>query len=141
SGDAGGRSRKQQRRSSWREFKGWGARSRRLLARRRRLAGGPRAPRPVEDVDRAVPPAEPLQPGAARKRRALAGRARRLERRGAAGEEGGDRRGVGAAGAVGGLAGVALTGDLDRLFAGGEKVDEARRVAAGDGDRLRPVPG
>ena len=59
-----------------------------------------------------------------------------LERIVASGEVGGQGRGVGAAGAVGGSLGVALAGELDELLAVEEDVDGLLAVAAGDDDDL-----
>ena len=59
----------------------------------------------------------------------------------AEGEMGRQRRGVGAAGAVGGAVRVALAFDRDRLAPVEEEVDHSLAVAAGDDDRLAaPAP-
>ena len=102
-----------------------GAHGRNLL-RTRQLGIGACAAQ-VEDVDRAGALADLAEPGADRERGDLPRRRGGLQRLGAAGQEGGQGRGVGAAGAVRGAVGVALAGDLDRLLAVEEEVDQAAR--------------
>ena len=80
----------------------------------------------------------PAQAGADRRRGELAGPARRLQRGLAERQPRGERRGVGAAGAVRGAVGMARARDRHRLGAVEEEVGAVLGVAAGDDDRVGP---